>query len=149
MPNSLILTAKSSEEKETGGISNLSSSIAKGRDQGKPLENVSSKFFVGTEVGLGYIHVLSRLEKVHCGKEIQILFCTICWFKIFSSSMEVLSGSTHSPIWKCHFSLFLSFKIKNKTSCLLRSPSLTYGTRPKPNRSLSPLQRPCFPRECG
>ena len=50
MPNPLILTAKSSEEKETGGISgNLSSSIAKGRDQGKPLENVSSKFFVGTE----------------------------------------------------------------------------------------------------
>lgn len=24
--------------------------------------------------------------------------------------MEVLSGSTHSPIWKCHFSLSLSFK---------------------------------------
>lgn len=52
MPNSSILTAKSSEEKETGGISNLSSGISKGRDQGKPLENVSSKFFIGTEVSL-------------------------------------------------------------------------------------------------
>ena len=55
------LTAKSSEEKETGGISNLSSSVSKGRDLGKPLENVSSKFFIGTEVSLqssSFIHSL-------------------------------------------------------------------------------------------
>ncbi|KAJ7367405.1 WD repeat-containing protein 63, partial [Desmophyllum pertusum] len=43
--------AKPSEEKESGGISNLSSSISKGRDPGKPLDNVSSKFFIGTEEG--------------------------------------------------------------------------------------------------
>ena len=72
MPNSLILTAKSSEEKETGGISNLSSSLAKGRDQGKPLENVSSKFFVGTEVSLDY--TLSRLEKVTLEKKSRYYF---------------------------------------------------------------------------
>ena len=76
MSNALILTAKSSEEKETGGISNLSSSIAKGRDQGKPLENVSSKFFVGTEVSLGYI--LYRLEKLTLEKKSRYSFAQ--WF---------------------------------------------------------------------
>lgn len=45
-----IFTAKPTEEKELSGISNMSSSVSKGRDQGKTLENVSSKFFVGTEV---------------------------------------------------------------------------------------------------
>ena len=47
-----ILTAKPSEEKETREISNLSTGLSKGRDHGKPLENVSSKFFIGTEVSL-------------------------------------------------------------------------------------------------
>ena len=81
MPNSLILTAKSSEEKETGGISNLSSSIAKGRDQGKPLENVSSKFFVGTEVSLGYI--LYRLEKLTLEKKSSYYFAQFVGSKYF------------------------------------------------------------------
>lgn len=42
---------KPPEEKESTVTSNLSSSISKGKDQGKLLENVSSKFFVGTEEG--------------------------------------------------------------------------------------------------
>ena len=136
MPNSFILTAKSSEEKETGGISNLSSSIAKGRDQGKPLENVSSKFFVGAEVSLGYI--LSRLEKLTLEKKSRYFFAQFVGSKYF-----------HPP-WKFYLvQLTLLSGNVVLASWLLRSPSLTYGTRPKPNRSLSPLQRPCFPRECG
>ncbi|XP_058964872.1 dynein axonemal intermediate chain 3-like [Pocillopora verrucosa] len=43
--------SKPSEEKETREISNLSTGLSKGRDHGKPLENVSSKFFIGTEEG--------------------------------------------------------------------------------------------------
>ncbi|PFX30161.1 Dynein intermediate chain 2, axonemal [Stylophora pistillata] len=42
---------KPSEEKETREISNLSTGISKSRDHSKPLENVSSKFFIGTEEG--------------------------------------------------------------------------------------------------
>ena len=106
MSNALILTAKSSEEKETGGISNLSSSIAKGRDQGKPLENVSSKFFVGTEVSLGYI--LSRLEKLTLEKKSRYYFAQFVGPKYFHPPWNVyLTSSTHSPIWKCHFSLLV------------------------------------------
>ena len=81
MPNSLILTAKSSEEKETDGKSNLSSSIAKGRDQGKPLENVSSKFFVGTEVSLGYI--LSWQENLTLEKKSRYYFVQFVGPKYF------------------------------------------------------------------
>lgn len=46
-----ISGGKPTEDKEPGGTSNLSTSISKGRDQAKPLENVSSKFYVGTEEG--------------------------------------------------------------------------------------------------
>ena len=135
MSNALILTAKSSEEKETGGISNLSSSIAKGRDQGKPLENVSSKFFVGTEVSLGCI--LSGLEMLTLKKKSRYYFAQFGGPKYF-----------HPP-WK--FYLVQLTPLSGNlilASCLLRSPSLTYGTRPKPNRLLSPLHHPCSPREC-
>lgn len=45
-----ILAPKPSEEKESTVTSNLSASISKGKDQGKLLENVSTKFYVGTEV---------------------------------------------------------------------------------------------------
>lgn len=46
-----ITGAKPTEERESAGMSNLSTSLSKGRDQGKLLENVSSKFYVGTEEG--------------------------------------------------------------------------------------------------
>ncbi|EDO29743.1 predicted protein [Nematostella vectensis] len=40
-----------SADADNTGVSRLPSNVAKGKDQGKPLENVSTKFLVGTEEG--------------------------------------------------------------------------------------------------
>ena len=45
-----MFAAKSNEE--SGGISHAPSNLSKGKDQGKVLDNVSTKFYVGTEVRL-------------------------------------------------------------------------------------------------
>ena len=85
---------------------------------------------------LGYI--LSGLEMLTLKKKSRYYFAQFVGSKYF-----------HPP-WKFYLvQLTLLSGNVVLASWLLRSPSLTYGTRPKPNRSLSPLQRPCFPRECG